>query len=161
GAGKTSLSEAILFTTGVVTRLGKVDDGTTTSDYDPDEVKRQISLNLAMLPCEWRETKINLLDTPGYSDFVGDVKAAIRVSEEAIIVICAASGVEVGSEQVWSYSEEANLPRLIFVNKMDRENADFYRTVKELQSKFGRRCIPVQLPIGAQADFQGIVDLLT
>jgi len=161
GAGKTSLSEAILFTTGVVTRLGKVDDGTTTSDYDPDEVKRQISLNLALLPCEWRETKINLLDTPGYSDFVGDVKAAIRVSEEAIIVICAASGVEVGSEQVWSYSEEANLPRLIFVNKMDRENADFYRTVKELQSKFGRRCIPVQLPIGAQADFQGIVDLLT
>jgi len=161
GAGKTSLSEAILFTTGAVTRLGKVDDGTTTSDYDPDEVKRKISLNLAMLPCEWKETKINFIDTPGYSDFVGDVKAAIRVSEGAIIVICAASGVEVGSEQVWAYSEEVNLPRLILVNKMDRENADFYRTVKELQSKFGRRCIPVQLPIGAQDDFQGIVDLLT
>jgi len=161
GAGTTSLSEAALFDTGTVTRLGKVDDGTTTSDYDPDEVKRKISLNLAMLPCEWKETKLNLIDTPGYSDFVGDVKAAIRVSEGAIIVICAASGVEVGSEQVWTYSEEANLPRFIFVNKMDRENADFYKTVKELQSKFSRRCIPVQLPIGAQDDFQGIVDLLT
>ncbi|MBA7639030.1 Elongation factor G [subsurface metagenome] len=161
GAGTTSLSEAVLLATGAITRLGRVDDGTTTSDYDPDEVKRKISLNLAMLPCEWKETKLNLIDTPGYSDFVGDVKAAIRVSEGAIIVICAASGVEVGSEQVWTYSEEANLPRFIFVNKMDRENADFYRTVKELQSKFSRRCIPVQLPIGAQADFQGIVDLLT
>jgi elongation factor G len=160
GAGKTSLSEAILFTAGAISRLGKVDDGTTTSDYDPDEVKRKISLNLAMLPCEWQKTKINIIDTPGYSDFVGEVKAAIRVSEGAIIVICAASGVEVGSEQVWAYSEEAKLPRLILVNKMDRENADFYRTVKELQTKLSPRCIPVQLPIGAQNDFHGIVDLL-
>jgi len=161
GAGKTSLSEAILFATGAITRLGKVDDGTTTSDYDPAEVKRKISINLSMLPCEWKGTKINLIDTPGYSDFVGEVKAAIRVCEGAIIVICAASGVEVGSEQVWGYCEEANLPRLIFINKMDRENADFYRTLKQLQSKFGSRCLPLQLPIGAQADFQGIVDLLT
>ncbi len=125
GAGKTSLSEVILFTTKTISRLGKADDGTTTSDYDPDEVKRKISLNLTMLPCQWQDTKINLIDTPGYSDFVGEVKAAIRVSEGAVIVICAASGVEVGSEQVWAYSEEANLPRLIFINKMDRENADF------------------------------------
>jgi len=161
GAGKTSLSEAILFTAGAITRLGKVDDGTTTSDYDPTEVKRKISINLAMLPCEWKGTKINLIDTPGYSDFAGEVKAAMRVSEGAIIVICAASGVEVGSEQVWSYSEEASLPRLIFINKMDRENADFYRTLEQLQSKFGSRCLPLQLPIGAQDDFQGIVDLLT
>jgi len=161
GAGKTSLSEAILFSAGAITRLGKVDDGTTTSDYDPAEVKRKISINLSMLPCEWKGTKINLIDTPGYSDFVGEVKAAIRVCEGAIIVICAASGVEVGSEQVWGYCEEASLPRLIFINKMDRENADFYRTLKQLQSKFGSRCLPLQLPIGAQADFQGIVDLLT
>jgi elongation factor G len=161
GAGKTSLSEAILFSAGAITRLGKVDDGTTTSDYDPAEVKRKISINLSMLPCEWKGTKINLIDTPGYSDFVGEVKAAIRVCEGAIIVICAASGVEVGSEQVWRYCEEASLPRLIFINKMDRENADFYRTLKQLQSKFGSRCLPLQLPIGAQADFQGIVDLLT
>ena len=160
GAGKTSLSEAILFTAGAIKRLGKVDDGTTTSDYDPAEVKRKISINLAMLPGEWQGTKINLIDTPGYSDFAGEVKAAIRVSEGAIIVICAASGVEVGSEQVWAYSEEASLPRLILVNKMDRENADFYRTLEQLQSKFGSRCLPLQLPIGAQDDFQGIVDLL-
>ncbi|MEE8598588.1 MAG: elongation factor G [Dehalococcoidales bacterium] len=161
GAGKTSIAEAILFTTGAISRLGKVDDGNTTSDYDPDEVKRKISLNLAMLPCLWKGDKINLIDTPGYSDFVGEVKAAIRVSEGAIIVICAASGVEVGSEQVWSYSEEDNLPRLIFINKMDRENADFYHTVDELRSKFGSKCLPLQLPVGAQSDFQGVVDLLT
>jgi elongation factor G len=160
GAGKTSLSEAILFTAGVISRFGKVDEGTTTSDYDPDEIKRKISINLTLLPSEWKETKINLIDTPGYSDFAGEVKAAIRVSEGAIIVICAASGVEVGSEQVWAYSQEAALSRLIFVNKMDRENADFFRTVGQLRSKFGSKCVPVQLPIGAQRDFQGVVDLL-
>jgi elongation factor G len=140
--------------------LGKVDDGATTSDYDPDEVKRKISLNLALLPCYWKEAKINLIDTPGYSDFVGEVKAAIRVSEGAVILVCAASSVEVGTEQVWAYSEEANLPRLVLVNKMDRENANFYRAVDELQLKFGSRCLPVQLPIGAHHDFQGIVDLM-
>ena len=128
GAGKTALSEAILFTAGAISRLGKVDDGATTSDYDPDEVKRKISLNLAMLPCQWKGAKINLIDTPGYSDFVGEVKAAIRVSEGAIVVVCAASGVEVGTEQVWAYSEEANLPRLVLVNKMDRDgNESLYR----------------------------------
>ena len=161
GDGKTSVSEAALFNAGAITRLGRVDEGTTTSDYDPDEVKRKISINLTMLPSEWKGTKINLIDTPGYSDFVGEVKAAIRVSEGAVIVVCAASGVEVGTEQVWGYCEEARLSRFIFVNKMDRENADFYRVVKQLQSQFGSRCLPVQLPIGAQDDFQGIVDLLT
>ncbi len=161
GAGKTSLSEAILFTAKVITRLGKVDDGTTTSDYDPAEVKRQISISLTMLPCEWQGTKVNLLDTPGYSDFAAEVKTAVRVSEAALIVVCAASGIEVGTEQMWADSEEANLSRFIFVNKMDRENADFYKVVEELQSKFGSRCLPVQLPIGAHHDFQGLVDLLT
>ena len=161
GAGKTSTSEIILFTAGAIKRLGKVDDGSSTSDYDPDEAKRKISLNLTLLPCPWQDTRVNLLDTPGYSDFVGEVKAALRVSEGAIIVICAASSVEVGTEQVWGYCKEANLPRLIFVNKMDRENADFFRTVSEIQAKFGPRCLPIQLPIGAQSDFQGIVDLLT
>ena len=161
GAGKTSASEAILFTAGAIARLGKVEDGTTTSDYDPDEIKRHISINLSMLPCQWKGAKINLIDTPGYSDFVGEVKAAIRVGEGAVIMVCAASGVEVGTEQVWSYCEEADLPRLIFINKMDRENADFYQTVEQLQSRFGSKCLPVQLPIGAQDSFQGIVDLLT
>lgn len=161
GAGKTSLAEAILFTTGTINRLGKVDEGTTTSDYDPIEVKRRISINLSVLPCQWQQTKINLLDTPGYSDFVAEVKAAIKVSEGALISVCAASGVEVGTEQVWAYSEETGLPRLVMVNKMDRENADFNRTVKEIQDKFGAKCLPLQLPIGAHATFQGIIDLLT
>jgi len=161
GAGKTSASEAVLFTAGTITRLGKVEDGTTTSDYDPDETKRQISINLSILPCQWKGVKINLIDTPGYSDFVGEVKAAMRVVEGAIIVVCAASGIEIGTEQVWSYCEEAELPRLIFINKMDRENADFYRTLEQLRSKFGSRCLPLQLPIGAQDSFEGTVDLLT
>jgi elongation factor G len=161
GAGKTSASEAMLFTAKAITRLGKVSEGTTTSDYDPDEIKRQISINLSILPCQWQGVKINLIDTPGYSDFVGEVRAAMRVAEGAIIVVCAASGVEVGTEQVWSYCEEAKLPRLILVNKMDRENADFYRTLGQLQSKFGSKCVPMQLPIGAQDSFEGIVDLLT
>ncbi|MDO8715607.1 MAG: elongation factor G [Dehalococcoidales bacterium] len=161
GAGKTSLAEAVLFTTGAINRLGKVDEGTTTSDYDPIEVKRRISINLSVLPCQWQKTKINLLDTPGYSDFVAEVKAAIKVSEGALISVCAASGVEVGTEQVWDYSEEAGLPRLVIVNKMDRENADFKSAVKELQDKFGTKCVPVQLPIGAHTTFTGIIDLLT
>jgi elongation factor G len=161
GAGKTSASEAMLLTAGAITRLGKVTEGTTISDYDPDEIKRQISINLSILPCPWKGVKANLIDTPGYSDFVGEVRAAMRVVEGAVIVVCAASGVEVGTEQVWSYCQEAELPRLIFVNKMDRENADFYRTVAQLQSKFGSGCLPVQLPIGAQDSFQGVVDLLT
>ncbi len=161
GAGKTSLAEAALFNSGVINRLGKVDDGTTTSDYDQAEAKRQIGISLAVLPLPWQGMKINLIDTPGYSDFVAEVKAAVRVSEGAIIVVCAASGVEVGTEQMWAHSEEANLPRFIFVNKMDRENADFHRVVEELQTRFGARCLPLQLPIGAHSDFQGIVDLMT
>ena len=161
GAGKTSTAEAMLFTAGVITRLGKVGDGATTSDYDPDEIKRKISINLAILPSPWEGAKINLIDTPGYSDFVGEVKAAVRVSEGAVIVVCAVSGVEVGTEQVWAYSGEDDLSRLIFINKMDRENADFNRTVEQLQSKFGSKCIPLQLPIGAHDSFQGVVDLLT
>ena len=160
GAGKTSLSEAMLFTTGAVNRQGKVDDGSSTSDYDPDEVKRKISINLSLLPCEWNGKKINIVDTPGYSDFVGEVKAGMRVSEGAVVVVCAASGVEVGTEQVWKYCEESELPRLILVNKMDRENADYIRTVEEIRTKLGSKCLPLNIAIGSQTSFKGIVDLL-
>ncbi|MFH1031922.1 MAG: elongation factor G [Chloroflexota bacterium] len=160
GAGKTSLSEAILFISGAINRLGKVDEGTTTSDYDPSEIKRKISLNVSVLPCNWKGNKINFLDTPGYSDFVGEVKAGMRVSEGAVILVDATSGVQVGTEQVWEYCRDSNLPHIIFVNKMDRENADFFRTVKDLQSRFGSRCLPIQLPIGSQSDFKGLVDIL-
>jgi elongation factor G len=161
GAGKTSAAEAMLFTAGAIKRLGKTEDGSTTSDYDENEVKRQISINLSILPCQWQDTKINLLDTPGYADFIGEVKAAIRVAEGAVIFVCAASGVEVGTEIAWRYCEQAELPRLIFINKMDRENADFNKTVGQIQAKFGPRCLPVQLPIGAQDKFEGVADLLT
>ncbi len=161
GAGKTSLAEAMLFNTGAVSRLGKVDDGSSTSDYDQDEIKRKISINLSLLPCEWRDAKINVIDAPGYTDFVGEIKAGMRVSESAVIVICATSGVEVGTELVWEYCEEAELPRLIFVNKMERENADFFKIVEEIRNKFGSRCLPLQLAIGAHTDFEGVVDLLS
>jgi elongation factor G len=161
GAGKTSLSEAMLFNAGAINRLGKVDDGSSTSDYDPDEAKRRISINLSILPFQWKEQKINVLDAPGYADFIGEVKAGMRVSEGAIIVVDATSGVEVGTEMVWDYCEEAKMPRLILVNKMDRENADFTKVVEDVKSKLGTKCAPLQLPIGAHTSFQGVVDLLT
>jgi elongation factor G len=160
GAGKTSLSEAMLFTTGVTSRMGKVDEGNTVSDYDPDETKRKISINLSIIPLEWQKRKINILDAPGYTDFVGEVKAGMRVTESAIIVV-GNSGVEVGTEMVWGYCEEQKLPRFIFVNKMDRENADFFKVVDNIQAKLGKRCLPMQISIGAHTSFQGIVDLLT
>jgi elongation factor G len=160
GAGKTSLSEAVLFNAGNINRLGKVDDGSTTSDYDPDEIKRKISINLSLLPVEWRDNKINVIDAPGYTDFVGDIRAGMRVSEGAVVIVCATSGVEVGTELVWSYCEEARLPRLIFINKMDRENADFAKVAGEIKTKLGAKCVPVQIAIGAHTSFEGVIDLL-
>jgi len=161
GAGKTSLTESMLFTSGAIQRLGSVEDGTATSDYDPLEVERHMGINLSLLPFEWQGVKLNLIDTPGYADFTGEVRSGLRVTEGAIVVICAASGVEVGTEQMWGDAEKANLPRLIFVNKMDRDNADFFSTLKGIQAKLSPKCLPLQLPIGSQSDFQGIVDLVT
>jgi elongation factor G len=161
GSGKTTLTEAVLFTTGVINRLGKVDEGTSASDFDATEVKRKISINLSVLPCIWKSTKLNLLDAPGYADFIAEVRAGIRVSEAALIAVSANSGVEVGTEQAWDYSGEAKLSRVFIVNKMDRENADFNKSVKDLQSKFGSKVLPIHVPIGAHTSFQGIVDLLS
>ncbi|MFC1978938.1 elongation factor G [Chloroflexota bacterium] len=160
GAGKTSLVEAMMFNAGVISRLGKVDNGTTTSDFDPAEIKKQISINLSLLSFEYKDTKINVIDTPGYADFVGEVKAGLRVADTAVLVICATSGIEVGTELSWQYTEKQSVPRVIYVNKMDRENADFYKVTAEVKSMFGIKCVPVQLPIGAQDSFKGIVDLL-
>ena len=160
GAGKTSLAEAILFNTKIINRLGKVSEGSTTSDYDPAEQKRGMSISLSMLPYIWQGNKINLMDTPGYPDFIGEVKSAIRVSEGAVIVVCASSGVEVGTEQVWAYCNASNLPRIVFVNRMDRENADFTKVVDQIQTKFGRKCLPVQLSIGEHTTFKGVIDLM-
>ncbi len=160
GAGKTSLSEAMLFVSGAISRLGRTDDGTTTSDYEPEEIKRRISINLAPLPCEWKDHKLNIIDTPGYADFVCEVRAAVRVADAALIVVCAASGVEVGTTQTWAYADESKLPRIVLINKVDRENADFVRTFDQLKGVFGST-IPIQLPIGAQHEFKGVVDLIT
>ncbi|RLC93315.1 MAG: elongation factor G [Chloroflexi bacterium] len=160
GAGKTSLSEAMLFIAGAIPRLGRVDDGSSTSDYDPDEIKRRISINLSLLHCEWNRHKVNILDAPGYTDFVAGVKAGMRVAEGAVIVVCAASGVEVGTELTWQYAEESSLPRLIFINKMDRENADFHKVVDQIRNRFGSRCVPISLPIGAHGAHEGVVDLV-
>lgn len=159
-AGKTSLAEALLFNTGAITRLGKVDEGTTVSDYDEEEIRRRISLSTSILPCEWNGYKINVLDTPGYLDFVGEVKGAVRVVEGAVILLDAAAGVEVGTDLVWGYANEQNLPRLVFINKMDRENANFKRCLETLRQKFEANFVPIQLPIGSQADFEGVVDLI-
>jgi len=161
GAGKTSLAEAMLYNAGAVTRLGKVEQGNTISDYDPDEVKRKISLYLSLLPCEWQGMKVNIMDVPGYPDFVGEVKAGIRVADAAIFIVCAASGVEVGTELTWGYADEKNLPRIIYVNKINRENADFFRVVEMSRGKFGNKCLPLTIPIGAQDKFEGVVDLIS
>ena len=160
GAGKTSFSEAALFATGAITRLGKVDDGNTTSDYDPDEVKRQISISLSLIPCEWSEAKINLIDTPGYADFQGQVQEGARAADGALIVVDAVAGIEVGTDLAWGYADEESLPRMVLINRMDRENADFTAAVEQLRESFGKQCVALQLPIGAQDDFEGVVDLL-
>ena len=159
GAGKTSLIDAALYDSGAVTRQGKVDEGTSVCDFDPDEVKRRMSLNAKVLPVEWKDTKINFLDTPGYPDFVGEVKAALRVADAALLVVTAEKGVEVGSELTWEYAVERNMPRMILVNKLDRENTSFDQALESLRSRFGNRVVALQIPIGEQAAFKGVVDL--
>jgi elongation factor G len=161
GAGKTSLAEAMLFDSGAISRLGRVEEGTTTSDFDPDETKRHISVSAALLPIEWDDHKINLVDAPGFADFAGDIRATLRAVDAAIILIDAAAGVEVGAEQVWKGAAERSLARIVYVNKMDRENADFARALESAQSRLGANVVPLQVPIGAESSFSGVVDLLT
>jgi elongation factor G len=159
-AGKTSLAEAMLFASGATNRMGEVENGTTVADFDEEETRRHISLNLALVPVEWAESKINVLDTPGYTDFVGEVKSAIRVADVALIVVDAVAGVEVGTELVWDYAEEQGLPRMIVVNKMNRENANLDRVLSALRETFGVNFVPIHLPVGAEGDFAGVVDLV-
>lgn len=158
GAGKTSITEAMLYNTGVISRLGKVDDGNTVSDFLPEEVKRKMSASTSLVPCEYRDCKINLLDTPGFADFLGEVRGALRVADNALVVISAVAGVEVQTEIYWE--EAANIPKIAFINRMDRENANFYKALDDLKSKFSGTIVPIQLPIGAESNFKGVVDLL-
>lgn len=160
GAGKTILSEAMLDVAGVTSRFGTIEDGTTASDYEPEEVRRQGSIQTSIVPSPWRDHKINVIDTPGYADFRGEVASGMRVADGAILVIAGPAGVEVGAQQMWDLADERGLPRIMFVSKMDRENADFQRVVDDITEKFGRHCVPVQVCVGAEADFSGIVNLL-
>ena len=160
GSGKTTLMEAMLFASGAITRMGTVEDGNTVSDHDPDEQRRQISVSLSVAPIEWKDSKINVLDAPGTADFVGDVRSAVRAADAVIVVVSAVDGVEVQTEYAWELAVQEDLPRAIFVNKLDRERADFQATLDQLVSSFGNQVAPFELPIGAEQEFNGIADLL-
>ncbi|MGH9246014.1 MAG: elongation factor G [Acidimicrobiales bacterium] len=161
GAGKTILAEALLFTAGAINRMGRVEDGTTVSDFDAEEQKRTQSLSLALAPFEWKGHKVNLIDTPGYADFIGDVHAALRAADIAVFVVSAVEGVEVQTDAAWKLAASLKLPRLIFVNKVDRERASFEQTLEQLRDRFGQGVAPLELPIGREHEFHGVVDLLT
>lgn len=161
GAGKTSLAEALLYQAGALGRLGRVEDGTTVCDHEPEEVQRGISLSLALAPIEIDGCKVNVVDTPGYVDFVADVEAALRVVDLAVFVVSAVDGVEVQTEAVWRTAAAHHIPRMVFINKLDRDRADFEGTLDQLRSRFGSGIAPLELPIGQAAELRGIADLLT
>ncbi len=162
GSGKTSLAEALLYKTKAISRLGRVEDGSTVSDWDPEEQRRGISINLSVVPVEHDDYKLNLLDTPGYLDFVGEIASALHVAEAGLVVVDAVAGSEVGTELVWDRLVELGKPRIFFVNKMDRENANFQKAVESLRNTLdGAKVIPLQLPIGSADNFQGVVSLVT
>ena len=160
GSGKTTLLESMLFTSGAITRMGSIEDGNTVSDHDPDEQRKGISVSLSMAPIEWDGVKINVLDAPGYADFIGDLRSAVRAVDAVILVVSAVDGVEVQTEAAWELAVEAGLPRAIFVNKLDRERSSFQDTLEQLVSSFGNQVAPLELPIGAEHEFAGIADLL-
>jgi len=159
--GKTSLTAAFLFDAGVTNRLTQVNKGNTVTDYDPDEIERQISINSALCHLDWQGHKLNIVDCPGYTNFLWDTRASLRAVDAGVVVVSAAGGVEVGTEKVWEMMEELEIPGIFVVNKLDRENADFDRTVASIQEFFGRQAIPVQMPVGKEDGFAGVVDFIT
>ncbi|MCJ7582961.1 MAG: elongation factor G, partial [Candidatus Aminicenantes bacterium] len=160
-SGKTILTEAFLHFTGATTRMGKISEGNTVSDFDEEEVRREISLYSAVVPIEYKDVKINFLDTPGYTDFVGELISAVSVADSAIVVVDAVSGFEVGTEIAWNYCDKFDLPRFLLINKMDRDNADYQKALTSVQNFSETRLIPLQIPWGEKTDFKGIIDLLT
>jgi len=160
GVGKTSLVEAILFRNGMTSRLGRVDDGTATTDFDPEEIKRKISINIGVAHCDYRDHRFNFVDMPGYGDFIAEARAGLRVVEGAVLVVDAVAGVEVQTEKVSKFAQEYGLPRLVYINKMDRERADFARTLESIQRRLKGRFVPLHVPIGQEAGFKGLVDVL-
>lgn len=160
GAGKTSLAEACLFLAGAVNRLGRVDDGSTTTDFDADEVKRKMSVSAAVAPVEWQQAKVNIIDAPGYADFFGEVVQAMRVVECTVVVVDGVAGVQVGTDAAWRQADTEGLPRMVFVNKLERENADFNRVLEQLRGRHGTGVVPLTMPVGAESSFKGVVDLI-
>lgn len=161
GSGKTSLIEALLFHTGNTDRLGKVEDGTTVTDFDPEEKKRKISLSAAIAPIEFNETKINLVDIPGYFDFSGEMIQGMRAVDIATILVSGVSGVKVGTEKAWDYCNKIKLPRSFFINKLDRENSSYDKTLSQLKEKFGISVVPIQYPIGSEDNFKGVINVIS
>jgi elongation factor G len=161
GTGKTTLVEAMLFQAGAIDRMGRVEDSTTTTDFDPEEIRRKHTIYAAIAPLEWADSKLNLLDAPGYPDFIGEVVGALRVADAALVVVDASAGVQVQTEVCWALAERQGLPRLVVVNRLDRENASFARALEALRARFGTRVVPVQLPVGAETGVRGVVDLAT
>ncbi|MDD3839494.1 MAG: elongation factor G [Clostridia bacterium] len=160
GDGKTTLTEAMLFNANATDRFGKVEDGTTVSDFDQEEIRRQISISTSVAPCEWKNHKINIIDTPGYFDFVGEMLEGVRVADGAVIVLSAVSGVVVGTEKAWDYTTQRDMPKMFFINQMDRENANFNKTIEQLKEKYGTAIAPLQVPIMDGAKFKGFVDVV-
>jgi elongation factor G len=161
GTGKTSLVEAMLFAAKAVERLGRVEDGTTTTDFDPEEIRRKITVNAALAPLEWQDCKLNLIDTPGYPDFIGEVVGALRAVESVLVAVDATAGVEVQTDKVWALAAKERVSRIVVVTRMDREHAAFPRVVEALVERFGRQVVPVQWPINSAASLSGIIDLMT
>jgi len=161
GSGKTSLISAILFDAGATTRLGRVDDGNTTTDYDDEEIERKITISAKLACCEWSKNKINMLDTPGFVNFIQEARGALRVVDGAVAVVDAVSGVMVQTEKAWGYADEFGLARMVVVNRMDRETANFERSLESIQQSLGRMCVPIQIPVGAEKGFKGVVDLVS
>ncbi len=160
GSGKTCLTSAILFDAGAVNRLGKIEEGNTVTDFDADEIERQISLCTSLAYCEWNKIKLNLLDTPGYGNFISEARSALHVADAALVTVCAVGGVEVQTEKVWKYAEEFHLPRFLVINRLDRDRASFQRALESIQQAFGRTALPIQLPLGEEKDFRGVIDLV-
>lgn len=160
GAGKTSLAEAILYDTGMIDRLGRVDDGTSTMDFEPEEIKRKISITSSLDHCEWNGHSIHLVDTPGYGNFIADTRACMRALDCAVVILSAISGVKAQTEEIWQWANEFEIPRIAFVNKMDRERASFLRAIDDMEKALGARGVAIQIPLGVEENFEGVIDLV-
>ncbi|HDK17698.1 MAG TPA: GTP-binding protein, partial [Nitrospirae bacterium] len=160
GAGKTSLVEAILFDSGSTDRIGRIEDGNTVTDYEPEEIQRKISISSAMAFCDWNGYRFNIIDTPGYINFIEDTNACLSVVDGAIVIVSALSGIKAETGKIWQFADNYEIPRIVFINKMDRENADFTSALEGIEKAYGVAAIPLNIPLGAESGFEGVIDLI-